>query len=67
MADVGEFTKNFVSAILGLAIGITMVPIVNNIISGANITDPVQASLVGLLSYMVIFGVVLFGVRTFIA
>jgi len=66
MADVGEFVKGFIMSIVAVVISVSLLPVLNNAISNANITDPAQASMIGIVGLLVVVGIVMFVIRTFV-
>ena len=60
--EVGETAKNMISVIIALVIGISLYPVLNEAIAGANVTG-VQATLLSLIGTIFIVGLLMFGVR----
>lgn len=67
MPEVNEFIKGFIYAIVGVIVAVYLLPVYMTSVAAANITDPIQASLVGLVGIFITLGIVMFAVRTFIA
>lgn len=62
--DVKEFITGFIGGILGVAIAVSMLPVLVQIIASANLTGA-EAVLVGLISLLVTVGILLFVVKMF--
>jgi hypothetical protein len=63
MADVREFVLSFIGVIVGLAVAISLVPVISSIIATSNLTG-VNALLVGLIPTLITVGIMLFAVRS---
>jgi len=67
MAEVNDFIKGFIYAIVGVIVAVYLLPIYSSAVAAANITDPIQSSLVGLVGIFITLGIIMFAVRTFVA
>lgn len=63
MAEVREFVIGFVGVIVGIAVAISIIPVINDVIATANLSG-VQATMVGLVPLLIAVGVLLFAVRS---
>jgi len=66
MADVSDFVKGFIMAIVAVVISVSLLPVLNTTISNANITDPAQSSMIGIVGLLVVVGIVMFVIRSFV-
>lgn len=55
MADVKKFITNFISVIIAIVFGVSLVPVVNSSITGANLSGT-QAVIAQLIPLLVIVG-----------
>jgi len=67
MPEVTDFIKGFIYAIVGVIVAVYLLPVYATAVSNANITDPIQSSLVALVGIFITLGIIMFAVRTFIA
>jgi len=65
MPDVREFVVGFISVIIGIVVGVTLIPVINSAITGANLTGT-QATLAGLIPLLVVVGLVTYSVKSLI-
>jgi len=63
MAEIREFIIGFIGVIIGIAVSVSMVPVINSTISSANLSGT-QAALVGLVPTLVAVGILLFAVKS---
>lgn len=63
MADVREFVTGFISVIIGLVVGIALVPVITSTTSAANLTGA-SATMVALLPLLVVVGLLMFAVKS---
>ena len=66
MADVSDFVKGFIMAIVAVVISVSLLPVLNTTIENANITDTAQASMIGIVGLLVVVGIVMFVIRSFV-
>jgi len=63
MAEVRDFITGFIGAIIGIVVGVSFLPVLNQTISQANLQG-VQAVMAGLVPTLAAVGVVLFAVKS---
>jgi len=63
-AEVRNFVIGYIGAIIGIAVGIALLPVINTTIAEANLQG-IQAAMAGLLPILTAVGVVLFAVKIF--
>jgi uncharacterized membrane protein YcjF (UPF0283 family) len=62
MAEIREFVVGFVGVIIGIAVAVSLLPVISDSINGANLTGT-TATLVGLTPLLVGVGILLFVVK----
>jgi len=65
MPEVREFVVGFISVIIGIVVGVTLIPVINTAIQNANLTGT-QATLAGLIPLMVVIGLVTYSIKSMI-
>ena len=63
MVDVREFVNGFVMAIVAIAVGVSLVPVIEQIISQANLSGS-SALMVSLIPFLVTVGILMFTVKS---
>mgnify|MGYP000179697856 CR=1 FL=1 len=65
MPEVREFVVGFISVIIGIVVGVTLLPVINTAITDANLTGT-QATLAQLIPTLVAVGLVTYAVKSLI-
>jgi len=64
MAEVRDFVSGFIGAIIGITVGVSFLPVINQTIADANLQG-IQAVMAGLVPTLATVGLVLYAVKTF--
>jgi len=64
MAEVRDFVTGFIGAIIGITVGVSFLPVINQTISQAQLSG-IQSVMAGLIPTLAAVGLVLFAVKTF--
>jgi hypothetical protein len=63
MAEIREFVTGFVGVIIGIAVAVSLIPVISSTISAANLSGTTQ-TMIALVPLLVGVGVLLFAVRS---
>lgn len=63
MAEIREFVIGFVGVIIGLAVAVSLIPVIVSTIESAELSGP-TATMVGLIPLLVGVGILLFAVKS---
>jgi len=64
--QIEEFVSAFITGIIGIVIGINLVPTVQSAVEQASAATPQYAGLYSILTLLVVFSIIVFGAKFFL-